>query len=98
MSSDSNKEYWCNIQQVKPNEFDYLYYGIFFTDKILIFKIKSENIEKIPAYSNKQHRGNIGEGQFPLNQKTLKWHIENNFEQELSYNKLYDILSKWISK
>ena len=31
----------CNIQQVKRKKFDTLYYGIFFSDKVQIFKIKS---------------------------------------------------------
>ena len=34
----------CNIQQVKPSEFDVLYYGCFFDDKIMICKINSSEI------------------------------------------------------
>lgn len=97
-STEKERIYWCNIQQIKTNEFDYLYYGIFYTDKIIIFKTLSSEVQKIPGYSNKQHRGNVGEGQFPLTNKTIEWHIKNNYENELSYNQLYDLLVKWNSK
>lgn len=36
----------CNIQQIKKRQFDILYYGIFFSDKVLIFKITPEQINK----------------------------------------------------
>ena len=34
----------CNIQQVKRLEFDVLYYGLFFADRIAIFKMHSSEI------------------------------------------------------
>lgn len=34
----------CNIQQVKRLEFDVLYYGPFFADRIAIFKMHSSEI------------------------------------------------------
>ena len=34
----------CNIQQVKKEEFDILFYGVFFKDMILIFKVHSADI------------------------------------------------------
>ena len=34
----------CNIQQVKRLEFDVLYYGLFFADRIAIFKMHSNEI------------------------------------------------------
>ena len=38
-SSDMfNYNFDCNIQQVKRKEFDVIYYGLFFSDKIAIFK------------------------------------------------------------
>ena len=47
------------------------YYGLFFADKILIFKMSSSEVLKCPGYSNKQHRNNIGEGQFHINNDNL---------------------------
>lgn len=81
----------CNIQQVKPNEFHYLIYGLFFEDQIAIFEAKTEHIQMIQNYSNKQHRGNIGEGQFHINQGTMDYHFKNHFVRWLTYEELYDI-------
>lgn len=92
LNENDDSDFWCNIQQVKPSEFDYLYYGVFYKDIIKIFRIKSDEILNIPCYSNKQHRGNIGEGQFPINQKTLSWHLKNTHVQNLTYKEVFDLL------
>lgn len=87
----------CNIQQVKPAEFDVLYYGIFFSDQIQIFKITSEEINENPSlisYSDKQHRGNVGEGQFHLNNDTYQVHLGHFLEDELTYSQLYELFSE----
>ena len=84
----------CNIQQVKPNEFDWLFYGIFFQDKIVIFKIPSSSIQSIPSYSNKQHRGNIGEGQFHITNDNIEYHIKHFLVQIMTYNEIYDLFKK----
>lgn len=83
----------CNIQQVKPSEFDILYYGIFFEDKVMVFKIDPSDLDKAIQYSNKQHKGNVGEGQFHLNQSTYARHLENFFETEFTYGELYELFS-----
>ena len=83
----------CNIQQIKPKEFDILYYGCFFYDKILIFKIESERImlDKDILYSNHQHRGNKGEGQFHINNRTISHHMKKYFVKSFTYDELYDL-------
>ena len=81
----------CNIQQIKRKEFDILYYGLFFADKIAIFMIRSENILNCLGYSDFQHKGNEGEGQFHLNQQTINYHFDNHFLQWLTYEDLYDL-------
>ena len=83
----------CNIQQVKPSEFQVLYYGMFFADSIEIYKMTREQVLKCPGYSNKQHRGNEGEGQFHLNQATIKFHKDNYFIESLSYEDLYNLFA-----
>lgn len=83
----------CNIQQVKPKEFEILYYGCFFEDKIMICKINSSQIaldDKI-LYSDHQHRGNVGEGQFHINNKTLENHLEKYLIKWITYDELYDL-------
>ena len=83
----------CNIQQIKRLEFDVLYYGLFFADCIAIFKMYSEEILSCPGYSNKQHKGNEGEGQFHINQKNIDDHMQKHFVQWLTYDELYNLLS-----
>lgn len=79
----------CNIQQVKRTEFDILYYGLFFADIIAIFKMDRDKILSCPGYSDFQHRGNSGEGQFHLNQASIDYHMRNHFVQWLGYDELY---------
>ncbi len=82
-----------NIQQVKPLCFDFLFYGLFFTDRIEIYGISSEDIERIPGFSGHQHLGNDGEGQFHLNERTISFHRQNCFLKELTYPELYNLLN-----
>lgn len=83
----------CNIQQVKPLEFDVLYYGLFFADKIAIFRMNSDEIPFCPGYSDRQHKGNEGEGQFHLNRKSIDHHMQSHFVQWLTYKELYDLFN-----
>ena len=82
----------CNIQQVKRAEFDVLYYGLFFADCVKIFKINSADIGAQILYSDKQHKGNVGEGQFHINQDILQTHIDNYLYRSLTYEELYQLL------
>lgn len=78
----------CNIQQVKPVEFDVLFYGLFFHDRVSIFRITPAEIEAdtLIRYCDRQHKGNIGEGQFHLNQNTLPHHLTHYHVRDLSYS------------
>lgn len=84
----------CNIQQVKTAEFDVLYYGLFFADQIVIFRIDTEMIAKDKAiyFSNKQHKGNIGEGQFHINSTTLPHHLKSYLYKIIGYDEFLRIL------
>lgn len=82
----------CNIQQVKGKEFDILYYGIFFADAIMIFKLTPPDLKKLKYASDKQHKGNVGEGQFHLNEKTYEFHLQNFFERKITYEELVELL------
>lgn len=99
MKSDdvSTCSFDCNIQQVKRNEFDVLYYGLFFADQIEIYRMESSEILNCPGYSDKQHRGNEGEGQFHLNQDNIKYHREHHLQRILKYDELYSLFRN-ISK
>ena len=82
-----------NIQQIKKAEFEVLYYGLFFSDCIKIFRAKSGEIGPRIHYSDKQHKGNVGEGQFHVNQDTLSIHLDTYLHQTLTYDRLLELLS-----
>jgi len=82
----------CNIQQIKRVEFDVLYYGLFFADCVTIFRINSSEIGPQIFYSDKQHKGNLGEGQFHINQDTLQIHLDNYLYCSLTYDGLLELL------
>lgn len=88
-----NTTFDCNIQQVKIKEFDILYYGCFFQDKIMICKIEASQIATDPQifYSDHQHRGNVGEGQFHINNGTLNNHLEKYLVEFMKYEELYNL-------
>lgn len=88
-----NVKFDCNIQQVKPKEFDILYYGCFFQDKIMICRIDSDKIktDKDILYSDHQHRGNNGEGQFHINNGTLNFHLTKYLVEWIDYSELYNL-------
>lgn len=88
-----NCDFDCNIQQVKPKEFDVLYYGLFFADCIFIFKMNSNEVLSCPGYSSKQHKGNEGEGQFHINRGSIDYHMQHHFIQNLTYEELYNLFS-----
>jgi hypothetical protein len=94
ISEAETASYDCNIQQVKCTEFDVLYYGLFFRDGVVIFRADSEEVPSIPGYSGRQHKGNVGEGQFHISAKTYSWHRERHFYKELTYNELLDCLGR----
>ena len=83
-----------NIQQIKGKEFDILYYGLFFSDRIEIYKVTRSEVLNFENYSNKQHRGNVGEGQFHLSRRNIQLHRKCFLDQILSYTELYRILQE----
>ena len=94
MASDETYNFDCNIQQIKCNEFEVLYYGLFFSDKIEIYKMTNKEVLTCDEYSNKQHRGNEGEGQFHINQDNIEYHRKNYLQQTLTYENLYELFRK----
>ena len=87
-----NTSYDCNIQHVKKNLFDWLFYIVYCDDGLQIFKVASKKItHKTFGYSDSQQRNHMGNGQFHLNSKTYNRHIKFMI-QELTYEQIYDIL------
>lgn len=84
----------CNIQQIKKAEFDVLFYGVLFADRVVIFMATPDQIHSGMKYSNKQHKGNVGEGQFHINPNTMAYHMEHHYFATLSYTDLLKILGR----
>lgn len=66
----------------------------FFANKIAIFSVKSKDVKNILGYSDFQHKGNKGEGQFHINNNTIDWHMKNNFKSWISYEEVYKLFEK----
>ena len=81
-----------NIQQIKREEFEILYYGLFFSDRIAIFRIEAGEIGPQIGYSDKQHKGNLGEGQFHVTDRNLPCHLDNYLYQSLTYDEFLTLL------
>ena len=88
----TNITFDCNIQQIKPSEFDILYYGIFFKDKIVILKAQSDIVPNMPGYSI-QHKGGT-EYQFHINRSNYAEHKKEFFYKELTYSELLNLFKK----
>jgi hypothetical protein len=59
---------------------------------VLIFRCLARDIGTDMKYSNKQHRGNTGEGQFHLNKQTFKHHLDSHLFKTLTYGELLEWL------
>lgn len=84
----------CNIQQLKKSEFDVLFYGVMFADRVVIFMATPDQIGSEMNYSNKQHKGNEGEGQFHINSRTLEYHLRVHQFATFSYADLLKLLGQ----
>lgn len=93
---DYSVEWDCNVQQIKTKLFNTLWYVLFFGDCVAIFKIGADEIitDKNISYSNKQHRGNEGEGQFHVTNKNIKYHLDNYLVKKITYTEVYNKLNK----
>jgi hypothetical protein len=71
LSSDSQKQFDMNFQQVKPACCDVFVWMAVWRDVIRHWVIPSYEVEHSSYYSVGQHRGNVGEGQLHLNRDNL---------------------------
>ena len=89
---NSDDDNWqVQIQQVKPHCFDEMIYIVAFNDKLEFFKMTSQQVEELEGYSDKQHRGNEGEGQFTLKNSNIDKHREKYKILEKTYEEIYDL-------
>lgn len=71
LSSDSQKNFWMNFQQVKPECCDVFVWIAVWRDIIRYWVLSSHEVETNPYYSKGQHRGNVGEGQLHIRQDNI---------------------------
>lgn len=71
LSSDSEKPFDMNFQQIKPSCCDVFVWLAVWRDVIKCWVIPSYEVENNRYYSQGQHRGNVGEGQLHLNQNNI---------------------------
>ena len=88
-----NSKYDANIQNVKRDHFSILKYVLLFEDCIKIFESDKEDISKIPNWCPKHGRYDaLGKsGQFAITKNNIKWHLENNLVDTLTWDQVYEI-------
>lgn len=72
LSTDSDKRFDMNVQQIKPACCDVFVWLAVWRDAIKCWVLSSFEVENDKYFSKGQHRGNIGEGQLYLNEKNIK--------------------------
>ncbi len=85
-----DEDYDVNIQNVKRDHFDVLLYALLFRDCIRVFSAKSADIAKhaFPNWSDKHGRYDAEgkSGQFPITNRNIRWHEENNLIDTITYD------------
>ena len=71
LSSDSGKPFDMNFQQTKPSCCDvFVWIGVW-RDKIRYWVLTSDEVASSTYFSDRQHRGNVGEGQLHLTRENI---------------------------
>jgi len=66
LSSDSEKQFDMNFQQIKPTCCDVFIWVAVWRDMIRYWVLASDEVKNNKYFSGGQHRGNVGEGQLHL--------------------------------
>ena len=72
LSSDSDRPFWMNFQQVKPACCDVFVWIAVWRDSIRHWILSSHELANHRDYSTGQHRGNVGEGQLHVRESNIK--------------------------
>lgn len=72
LSFKSHQPFTMNFQQIKPACADVFIWIAVWRDVIKYWVISSTEVENNKYYSDKQHRGNIGEGQLHIKDSNIK--------------------------
>ncbi|MCD6594993.1 hypothetical protein J7L68_04875 [bacterium] len=71
LSSDLDRPFDMNFQQIKPKCADVFIWIAVWRDKMRYWVLSANEVATNQHYSKGQHRGNIGEGQLHLNQDNI---------------------------
>ena len=72
LSRNTDRPFTMNFQQLKPQCCDIFIWVAVFRDEIVLWVMKSSEVEKNPLFSKGQHRGNSGnEGQLHIKQDNI---------------------------
>jgi len=71
LSSDSEKQFDMNFQQIKPACCHVFVWMGVWRDVIRHWVLNSKEVQSSKYYSGGQHRGNVGEGQLHLNRENI---------------------------
>jgi hypothetical protein len=72
LSSDSDRPFWTNFQQVKCACCDVFVWVAVWRDVIKYWVLASYEVANNRHYSKGQHRGNVGEGQLHITQENIR--------------------------
>jgi len=88
LTSASAKPFVMNFQQTKAIHFDVIVWIGIWLDVIRYWVLAATEVESQPRFSNKQHRGNVGEGQLHVKQDN----IDEFGQYEVKPNKLEEAI------
>ncbi|GHV35941.1 hypothetical protein FACS1894180_7540 [Bacteroidia bacterium] len=60
------------LEQIKPACCDVFVWIVVFRNDMFLWILNSKEVVELPTYSDKQHRGNTGEGQFHIKQASIQ--------------------------
>ena len=88
LTSNSSKPFVMNFQQTKPRHFDVIIWIGVWLDMIRYWVLAASELEDQRRFSDKQHRGNVGEGQLHVKQDNIhefeKYQVNpNNLEEAI---------------
>ncbi|MDE2821117.1 MAG: hypothetical protein OXN94_01335 [Chloroflexota bacterium] len=86
LASDSQKSFWMNFQQIKPDLCDVFVWVAVWRDVIRYWVLSSHEVKTNEHYSKGQHRGNVGEGQLHVRDDNIR----DFARYEVQPNKLAD--------
>ena len=88
LSSDSDKPFDMNFQQIKPLCCDVFIWVAVWRDVIRYWILTSDEVAGNEYFSKGQHRGNVGEGQLHLNRDN----IDKFVQYEVKPNRLLEAI------